>query len=97
LFLLLSVDTGTVAHPASYPVGIGGRFSRDNASGNEAEYTLPTDAKVRDTSIRQYIDVCIRLLGAVLNYLSPVLLLPLSLPGEIEQVLERTSYKWMTE
>jgi hypothetical protein len=26
-----------------------------------------------------------------------VLLLPLSLPGEIEQVLERTSYKWMTE
>jgi hypothetical protein len=45
----LSVQTGSGAHPASYPVGSGSPFPRSKARpGRDTDYSLPSSAEVRN-------------------------------------------------
>jgi hypothetical protein len=52
------VQTGSGAHPASYPVGIRGSFPGDKVPGCEADYSPPSSSEVKNawnyTSIPQY-------------------------------------------
>jgi hypothetical protein len=46
--LLHSVQTGSGAHQASYPMGTRGRFPRGlNRQGREADHSPPTSAEVK--------------------------------------------------
>jgi hypothetical protein len=51
LSLLQSVQTGSGAHPASYPIGTGDSFPGVKRPGREADYSLPTRADVKTTWI----------------------------------------------
>jgi hypothetical protein len=46
--LLHSVQTGCRAHPASYPMGTGGTFPRDNRPECEAGHSPPSNAEVEN-------------------------------------------------
>jgi hypothetical protein len=49
-FPLLSTDqTGSEAHPASYPMGTGGHFPGGKRPGREADHSPPTSAEVKKT------------------------------------------------
>jgi hypothetical protein len=60
------VQTGSAAHPASYPMGIRGSFLGVERSGREANHPLPSSAEVKNawsyTSTRP-----VRLHGIVLS------------------------------
>jgi hypothetical protein len=53
------VQTGSGAHPASYPMGTGRSFSGVKQLGYEADHSPPSSAEVKnvwnDTSIPQYV------------------------------------------
>jgi hypothetical protein len=42
------VQTGTGAHPASYPMGTGGSFPGGKAAGPEANHSQPSSAEVKN-------------------------------------------------
>jgi hypothetical protein len=42
------VQTGSEAHPASYPMGIGGSFPEGRAAGREADHPPPFSAEVKE-------------------------------------------------
>jgi hypothetical protein len=46
--LLHSVQTGSKAHLASYPMSTGSTFPGVKRSGREADHSLPSSAKVKD-------------------------------------------------
>jgi hypothetical protein len=46
-FSLHVVQTGSVAHPASYPIGSEGSFAGVKLLGHEADHSSPTSAEVR--------------------------------------------------
>jgi hypothetical protein len=41
------VQTGSAAHPASYPMGIGGSFPEVKQTGREADHSPPSSAEVK--------------------------------------------------
>jgi hypothetical protein len=45
--LLRVVQTGSGAHPASYPMGTGPCFSGGKAAGNEADHSPPVSNEVK--------------------------------------------------
>jgi hypothetical protein len=45
--LLLVVQTGSGAHPASYPMGTGGSLLESKAAGHETNNSPPTSARSR--------------------------------------------------
>jgi hypothetical protein len=46
------VDTGSGAHPSSYPIGTGGLFPRGvKRPGRESDHSPPTSAEVKNTWI----------------------------------------------
>jgi hypothetical protein len=60
------VQTGSRAHPASYPVGIRGSFLGGKAAGNEADDSPPSSAEVNN-AWRYTSTPPIRLHGVVLS------------------------------
>jgi hypothetical protein len=54
---LYVVQTGSGAHPASYPMGVGGSFPEDKRQGREADHSPPTSAEVKNTSTPRYVMV----------------------------------------
>jgi hypothetical protein len=46
--LLHSVQTGSGAHPASYPIGSRGALPGAKRPGREADHSSPTSAEVKD-------------------------------------------------
>jgi hypothetical protein len=46
--ILHNVQTGSEAHPASYPVGIAGCFSGIKRPGRESDHSPPFSTKVRN-------------------------------------------------
>jgi hypothetical protein len=65
--LLHSVQTESVAHPASYPVGTGGggRFHGVKHPGREADHSSPSRAEVKNGGAISPLHI--RLNGIVLN------------------------------
>jgi hypothetical protein len=59
------VQTGSGAHPTSYPMGTGGPFPEVKRQGHEADHSPPTSAEVKKMWI--YIHTPIRLHGVMLN------------------------------
>jgi hypothetical protein len=47
-FSLLSVQTHSRVHPASYPVGNRGSFPGGKVAGHEADHSPPSSAKVKN-------------------------------------------------
>jgi hypothetical protein len=47
----IEIQTGSGAHPASYPVGTGGVFPGVKRPWREADNSHPTSAHVKNTSI----------------------------------------------
>jgi hypothetical protein len=52
------VQTGSGAHPASYPMGTDGSFPGIKWSGLEADYSRPTSAEVKKIWIYTSIPPC---------------------------------------
>jgi hypothetical protein len=59
------VQTGSVSHPASYPMGTGGSFLGVKRPGRETDHLPPTSV-----AVDLYIHSAIRLHDVVLNELS---------------------------
>jgi hypothetical protein len=53
--LLLVVQTGSVAHSASYPMGTWGSFPRVKRPGREVDHSPPTNAEVKKIWFYTYI------------------------------------------
>jgi hypothetical protein len=63
--VLHSVQTGSRAHPAFYPMGIVDSFPGDKAAGREADHSPPSSAEVKNGGAIPPLPI--RLHGAVLN------------------------------
>jgi hypothetical protein len=59
------VQAGSGAHPASYPVGIGGNYLGVKQSGREADHLPPSSTEVKEC-VELYIHSPIRLHSMVL-------------------------------
>jgi hypothetical protein len=60
------VQTGSEAHPASYPMGDGGPFPGVNLPGREADHSPPSSAGVKEC-MELYLHSPIRLHGVVFS------------------------------
>jgi hypothetical protein len=47
-FIIYSIHAGSGAHPASYPVGMGGSLPGVKQPGREADHSSPSNAKVKN-------------------------------------------------
>jgi hypothetical protein len=66
--LLRIVQTGSGAHPASYPMCTGGSFPGVKQQEHEADHSSQTSAEVKKTWI--YLSLAIHLHGIMFNWLS---------------------------
>jgi hypothetical protein len=65
-FSLHRVQNGSVAHPASYPMGTRGSFPGGKAAGREADHSPPTCAEVKEC-VELYLHSPIPLHSVVLS------------------------------
>jgi hypothetical protein len=65
------VQTGSEAHPASYPVGTGDLSLRVKRPGREADHSPLSSAEVKEC-VELYLHSPIRLHGVVLSYVQDV-------------------------
>jgi hypothetical protein len=65
LFLLHSVQTGSGAHPASYPMSTKSCFPEVKRSGRQADHSLASSAGAKNGGAIPLLPICLH--GAVLN------------------------------
>jgi hypothetical protein len=65
-YLRHHVQTGSGAHPASYPIGTGGSFHGGKVAGREADHSPSSSAKVKER-VELYLHSQIRLHAVVLK------------------------------
>jgi hypothetical protein len=87
--LLHSVQTGSRAHPVSYPVGTGALSSEVNRPGRETHHSPPSGAEVKNGGAIPPLPI--RLHGVVLNYTGTTLPLPYNVSARCENS-ERTDH-----
>jgi hypothetical protein len=63
--ILHGIQTGSGAHPTSYPMGTRGSFPRVKWQGHEADHSFPFSAEVKNDDL--YLHFPIHLHGVVLN------------------------------